>query len=110
MPDFTLEWLGKELLDSVLTASETSVDFATNSAKGVAQADAPVDQGITKAGIATETAKREGDSVVGAFGFDPSIGRRVIVEVVHPTKAGFMRRAGDSEFPKLVGKLKELLG
>ena len=47
--------------------------------------------------------------MVGAMGFDRSIGRRVVVEVVHPTKAGFMRRAGDSEFPKLVGKLKELL-
>ena len=48
MPDFELEWLGKELLASVLAASVTSVDFTTNSAKNVAQADAPVDTGITQ--------------------------------------------------------------
>ena len=104
--DFIVDWDGPELVAATLKAAERAVDQVTNAAADSARADSPVDTEITKGGIDTEPAKLEGSSVVGAFGFDKSIGRRVIVEFVHPSKAGFMRRAGDREFPRLIGLIR----
>lgn len=109
--DVKLEWNGDEVYDGLLTAAWHAVDDLTAEAARAAQADAPEDTGRLKAGIMKgETVYAKGGGVHGAFGVDKSVTNDgvyypVIVEITHPTKAGFLRRAADSTFKKLEGEI-----
>ena len=104
--DFELVWRGNQVFDLVMDEAVEAVDEATAEGAQLARADAPVDRGNLAEGMQNEPAKREGDDVAGRFGVDQAVFYAAAVEALHPTKAGFIRRAGD----RAAGKLGERLG
>ncbi len=104
--DMQLVWLGDQVFELLMDEGAEALDETTADAALIARADAPVDRGNLAAGFHNEPAKRVGDDIVGRFGVDRAVFYAAAVEVRHPTKAGFIRRAGDRAF----GKLAERVG
>ena len=104
--DVQLVWLGDQVFELLMDEGAEAVDETTADGAQLARADAPVDQGNLAAGFHNEPAKRVGDDIVGRFGVDEAVFYAAAVEALHPTKAGFIRRAADRAF----GKLAERIG
>ena len=104
-PDFILQWEGDQVFKLLMDAGAEAVDETTADGALIARADAPVDQGNLAAGFHNEPAKRVGDDIVGRFGVDEAVFYAAAVEALHPTKAGFIRRAGDRAFAKLAERI-----
>ena len=103
--DFVLKWEGKKLLAITLEASERAVDETLQETALVMEADAPRDTGDLASSFLTEIKPRTGDNIEGRVGADSRVYYAAAVEVNHPSKAGFMRRAADREFPKLADRI-----
>ena len=94
-------WNGDQVLKQFMDDAVAAVDEATEEGAQLAQADAPRDTGDLADSMQNEPAKRDGDDVVGRFGADQAVFYAAAVEALHPTKAGFIRRAGDRAAAKL---------
>ena len=105
--EFTFEWNGDKLIADMFGAAIGSVDTVLGQTVKAAQASAPRDRGDLANGLAFEPAKREGNDVVGAWG--GSEWYTFIVEARHPSKAGFLRQAGDANYPNLIGEIVKRL-
>ena len=105
MPDqgFELHWEGDQVFKLYTDASAQAIDELTAEAAQLGEAEAPRDTGHLAMGMHNEPAKPEGDAFVGRWGADRSSWHAAIVEVKHPTKAGFMRRIHD----RVSGELPE---
>ena len=57
--------------------------------------------------IEAKGVEREGDDVVGYWGSDLTYA--LPVELLHPSKRGFLRGGADAEYGKLVGVIVEAL-
>lgn len=96
MPEeFVLHWEGDQVYELYTAGAAVAIDELTAEAAQLAEAEAPRDTGHLAMGMHNEPAKPEGDAFVGRWGADKASWHAVIVEAVHPTKAGFMRRIHD---------------
>ena len=102
---YAIDWQGDKLLGILMEQARTGIDMTNEQAKEFAVADAPVDTGELKEGIDTQAAVIQGSEVVGAFGVHSSVSHAAAVETSHPTKQGFLRRAGDRAYPSLAGRI-----
>ena len=105
--DFILDWDGDALLRKMGAASETGVDKVITAAAKHASDKAPVRSGDLRDSIEVKGVEREGDDVVGYWGSDLSYA--LPVELLHPSKRGFLRGGADAEYPKLAGAIVEAL-
>ena len=64
---------------------------------------APVRSGDLRDSIEVKGVEREGDDVVGYWGSD--LPYALPVELLHPSKRGFLRGGADAEYGKLVGEI-----
>ena len=107
--NYSIKWEGDKVFGIAMDAVERAIDETTHETAVRMQADAPVDRGDLKDGIRNEPAERKGDVIEGQVGVEAEIYYATSVEANHPSKAGFMRRAGDQEFPKLADVIKGML-
>ena len=105
--DFILNWDGDALLRKMGAATETGVDKIINAAAKQASDKAPVRSGDLRDSIEVKGVEREGDDVVGYWGSDLTYA--LPVELLHPSKRGFLRGGADAEYPKLGGAIVEVL-
>ena len=102
-----LNWDGDALLRKMGAASETGVDKVITAAAKHASDKAPVRSGDLRDSIEVKGVEREGDDVVGYWGSDLTYA--LPVELLHPSKRGFLRGGADAEYGKLVGAIVEAL-
>ena len=105
MSDFVLDWDGDALLRKMGVATESGVDKIINAAAKHASGKAPVRSGDLRDDIGPRGVEREGDDVVGYWGSDLTYA--LPVELLHPSKRGFLRSGADAEYGKLVGAIVE---
>ena len=109
MPKKTLklDWKGPQVLKNVLDATvQASEEVAENTADRM-ENDAPVLSGELRDGIGYEGPVLSKYVVTTTVGVDARVRYAFVVEFVHPSKAGFMRRAADAEFPKVIPLIKK---
>ena len=102
---FSIKWEGDELLDITLDTVKRGIDETTAETASIMKGDAPRASGDLAEGIHSEPASLQGKVVEGFVGADAKQAYAVAVEANHPSKAGFMRRAAEREFPKLTGRI-----
>ena len=107
MSDFVLDWDGDALLRQMGVAVEKGVDKTITDAAKHASDKAPVRSGDLRDSIEVKGVEREGDDVVGYWGSDLSYA--LPVELLHPSKRGFLRGGADAEYGKLAGAIVEAL-
>ena len=73
-------------------ATESALHETLDQAVEVAKADAPVDTGALRDDLQVVGVESDGDDLVGAWGA-PNTVYGLIVELIHPSKAGYMVRA-----------------
>ena len=105
--NYSIKWEGDKVFGIAMNAVERAIDETTHETAIRMQADAPVDRGDLRDGIKNEPAERKGDVIEGQVGVEAEIYYATAVEANHPSKAGFMRRAADQEFPKVLKRLKD---
>ena len=102
-----LNWDGDALLRRMGAAAETGVEKTIANAAKRASDKAPVRSGDLRDSIEVKGVEREGDDVVGYWGSDLSYA--LPVELLHPSKRGFLRGGADAEYPKLAAAIVEAL-
>ena len=107
MPDFVLDWDGDALLRQMGVAVEKGVDKTIAAAAKHASDKAPVLSGDLRGSIEVKGVEREGDDVVGYWGSD--LPYALPVELLHPSKRGFLRGGADAEYGKLAAAIVEVL-
>ena len=105
--DFVLDWDGDALLRKMGVAVEGGVDTIINRAAKHASDKAPVRSGDLRDSIEPKGVEQEGDDVVGYWGSDLTYA--LPVELLHPSKRGFLRGGADAEYGKLAGAIVEVL-
>ena len=98
-----LNWDGDALLRQMGVAVEKGVDKTITDAAKHARDKAPVLSGDLRDSIEVKGVEREGNDVAGYWGSD--LPYALPVELLHPSKRGFLRGGADAEYPKLVGEI-----
>jgi hypothetical protein len=101
-------WHGDKFLKRVERAQKLAIDETTAAASLVAQADLypghGLITGLLQGSVKSEQAQREGARIVGRWGsFD------VIYAIFIEIRYGFLRKAAEAEYPKLMGRIKDWL-
>ena len=102
-----LNWDGDALLRKMGVAVERGVTKTATDAAKHASGKAPVRSGDLRDSIEVKGVEWEGDDVVGYWGSDLTYA--LPVELLHPSKRGFLRGGADAEYGKLAAAIVEAL-
>ena len=103
-----LNWDGDALLRKMGVAAEAGVEKTIAKAAKHASDKAPVRSGDLRDSIEAKGVEQEGDDVVGYWGSDLSYA--LPVELLHPSKRGFLRGGADATYGELAAEIVKGLG
>jgi len=103
MSQARIDWRGREVADRVMEAAREAIDETT--AAAAAAVVAPRDRGILADNIVTRPARRRRHVITGGFGS----AKRAYWGLFQEYRRPFLRPAADSEFPKVVARLRSRL-